>query len=131
MSIDALIFDLDGTLADTEEGHRLPFNLAFQRYKLGWTWAADVYRGLLKTTGGKERLGAYIAQLPVSEAERRRLQALLPGIHAENPPAALGCHNACHVRRKPDRGSAFVHRPLPRSRTNQAARASGSHRRAP
>lgn len=83
MSIDALIFDLDGTLADTEEGHRLAFNLAFERYRLGWTWTVDVYRGMLKTTGGKERLFTYIAELPVSEVERKRLLALLPGIHAE------------------------------------------------
>lgn len=83
MKVDALIFDLDGTLADTEEGHRLAFNLAFERYRLGWTWSADEYRGLLKTTGGKERLGAYITQLPVSEVERSRLLAQVPGIHAE------------------------------------------------
>lgn len=83
MKIDALIFDLDGTLADTEEGHRLAFNLAFERYRLGWAWPADEYRSLLRTTGGKERLAAYIAQLPVSEAERTRLLAQVPGIHAE------------------------------------------------
>lgn len=83
MIIDALIFDLDGTLADTEEAHRLAFNLAFERYRLGWRWGRNEYRALLKTTGGKERLGAYIEQLTPSPAERKRLSALLPAIHAE------------------------------------------------
>jgi beta-phosphoglucomutase-like phosphatase (HAD superfamily) len=40
MSIDGLIFDLDGTMADTEEAHRVAFNLAFERHRLGWTGAA-------------------------------------------------------------------------------------------
>ena len=31
MAIEALIFDVDGTLADTEEAHRVAFNLAFER----------------------------------------------------------------------------------------------------
>lgn len=83
MRIDALIFDLDGTLADTEEAHRLAFNLAFERYRLGWQWSRDDYRTLLRTAGGKERLGAYIAQLTLGPAERQRLNALLPAIHAE------------------------------------------------
>ena len=83
MSIDALIFDLDGTLADTEEVHRIAFNLAFERHRLGWTWSRDDYRSLLRTTGGKESLAAYIGQLTLNPAERLRLNALLPAIHAE------------------------------------------------
>ena len=83
MSIDALIFDLDGTLADTEEARRLAFNLAFERYRLGWHWGRNEYRALLKTTGGKERLGAHIEQLTPSPAERKRLTTLPPAIHAE------------------------------------------------
>ena len=39
MSLDALIFDVDGTLADTErDGHRLAFNAAFIEFKLDWVW---------------------------------------------------------------------------------------------
>ena len=43
MSIEALIFDVDGTLADTEEAHRTAFNLAFERFRLGWVWGRDEY----------------------------------------------------------------------------------------
>jgi HAD superfamily hydrolase (TIGR01509 family) len=83
MSIEALIFDVDGTMADTEESHRIAFNLAFERFRLGWKWTREVYRQLLKTAGGKERIAAYIEQLPLSRPEQRRLHELVPGIHAE------------------------------------------------
>jgi HAD superfamily hydrolase (TIGR01509 family) len=83
MSLDALIFDVDGTLADTEEAHRTAFNLAFERARLPWRWTRDEYRELLKTTGGKERLVAFIEKLDASPAERKRLLAHVPDIHAE------------------------------------------------
>lgn len=83
MSIDALIFDVDGTLADTEEAHRVAFNNAFERYKLGWKWSQDAYRELLKTTGGKERIAAYLATKTLSSSDRKRLTELIPAIHAE------------------------------------------------
>jgi beta-phosphoglucomutase-like phosphatase (HAD superfamily) len=83
MSIDALIFDVDGTLADTEEAHRTAFNLAFERYRLGWVWGRPEYRELLKVTGGKERIASHIRSLDLSPAEVKRLNALVPDIHAE------------------------------------------------
>ena len=83
MSIEALIFDVDGTMADTEEAHRVAFNLAFERYRLGWAWQPAEYRELLKITGGKERMAHYIDHLDVPPQERRRLSMLLPDIHAE------------------------------------------------
>lgn len=83
MFTEALVFDVDGTLADTEEGHRTAFNLAFERFRLGWTWGRDEYRGLLRVAGGKERLAHYIGGLRVGEGEKRKLQARIPDIHAE------------------------------------------------
>ena len=83
MSIEALIFDVDGTLADTEESHRVAFNLAFERFRLGWVWQTAEYRELLKITGGKERMNHYIETLPVAPAERRRLSSMVPDLHAE------------------------------------------------
>jgi HAD superfamily hydrolase (TIGR01509 family) len=83
MSIEALIFDVDGTMADTEEAHRVAFNLAFERYRLGWVWSRTEYRELLKVTGGKERLRAYVERLALTAAERKRLAELVPSIHAE------------------------------------------------
>jgi HAD superfamily hydrolase (TIGR01509 family) len=83
MSIEALIFDVDGTLADTEEAHRVAFNLAFERQQLGWSWTRTEYRRLLSVTGGKERMAAYIETLPESAVQRQRLVARIPDIHAD------------------------------------------------
>jgi beta-phosphoglucomutase-like phosphatase (HAD superfamily) len=82
MKIKALIFDVDGTLADTEEAHRRSFNQAFERHGLGWHWSAEDYARLLKTTGGKERIGAYVDSLTIDDAERRELKAQISAIHA-------------------------------------------------
>lgn len=53
----AIVFDVDGTLADTErDGHRPAFNAAFADAGLGWVWDVDRYGELLAITGGKERI---------------------------------------------------------------------------
>jgi beta-phosphoglucomutase-like phosphatase (HAD superfamily) len=82
MKIKALIFDVDGTLADTEEAHRRAFNRAFAQHGLVWHWSAQEYARLLEVTGGKERLGAYVDSLGLDAAERRELQARIPALHA-------------------------------------------------
>ena len=57
----AVIFDVDGTLADTErDGHRVAFNAAFDELGQDWHWDVDLYGKLLQVTGGKERLYYYI-----------------------------------------------------------------------
>lgn len=57
----ALIFDVDGTLADTERnGHRPAFNKAFAEAGLNWYWSVDLYGALLAVTGGKERMRHYV-----------------------------------------------------------------------
>jgi len=56
-----LLFDVDGTLADTErDGHRVAFNKAFQEAGLTWNWSDQLYGELLAITGGKERIQHYI-----------------------------------------------------------------------
>ena len=55
----ALIFDVDGTLADTEEVHRVAFNYVFQEYGLDWNWSPELYRDLLAISGGRERIAAF------------------------------------------------------------------------
>ena len=81
MSLEALIFDVDGTLADTEETHRQAFNYAFVRFELKWEWTKPMYRELLKISGGKERIGRFIDTLPVPPADKARLRQLVPAIH--------------------------------------------------
>lgn len=60
MPLKCLIFDVDGTMADTErDGHRVAFNLAFKEEELNWYWDEQLYGSLLKVTGGKERIKYY------------------------------------------------------------------------
>lgn len=60
MTLKAIIFDVDGTLADTEDGHRKSFNKAFAENGLDWNWDVALYDKLLKVTGGKERIKYYV-----------------------------------------------------------------------
>lgn len=80
--LEALIFDVDGTLADTEEAHRQAFNLAFLEFELGWEWSAALYRGLLAVSGGRERILHYIDALPATVRERARLREIAPLVHS-------------------------------------------------
>lgn len=70
MPLEAVIFDVDGTLAETEETHRRAFNDAFAALGLNWTWPPDLYRELLQITGGKERIRFYIDKWRPQGAER-------------------------------------------------------------
>lgn len=82
MSLEALIFDVDGTLADTEEVHRQAFNQAFCAFGLDWSWSPERYRHLLRVTGGKERIASHLESLALGSQEQGRLQQLIPEIHA-------------------------------------------------
>jgi HAD superfamily hydrolase (TIGR01509 family) len=56
----AVLLDVDGTLADTEEIHRRSFNAAFAAAGLDWVWDRQLYHDLLAVTGGKERIRYYL-----------------------------------------------------------------------
>ncbi|MCZ7654175.1 MAG: HAD hydrolase-like protein [Rhodocyclaceae bacterium] len=61
--LQGLIFDVDGTLADTErDGHRPAFNAAFRETGLDWEWDESLYGELLEVTGGKERIAHFVAR---------------------------------------------------------------------
>ena len=62
-SLQALIFDVDGTLADTESAHRAAFNHAFAELGRDWFWDEALYTGLLDISGGKERILHYWRQV--------------------------------------------------------------------
>ncbi|TCS65172.1 HAD-IA family hydrolase [Varunaivibrio sulfuroxidans] len=69
MKMQALIFDVDGTLADTEDAHRHAFNAAFAEAGLDWSWDQALYKELLAVTGGKQRIRAYMEQLFLPPAD--------------------------------------------------------------
>jgi HAD superfamily hydrolase (TIGR01509 family) len=75
----AIVFDVDGTLAETErDGHRVAFNRAFAEHQISWNWGEALYGKLLAVTGGKERMQFYIDAHAGSPID----PALIPVIHA-------------------------------------------------
>lgn len=84
MTIKALIFDVDGTLADTErDGHRVAFNRAFAEAGLDWHWDPERYGDLLVVTGGKERMLRHWQTIDPIEAQRPSSQELINRLHQQ------------------------------------------------
>ncbi len=82
MPLKALIFDVDGTLADTErDGHRPAFNAAFADFQLDWHWSVELYADLLSVTGGKERIRYYLDKYRPSATLPADLNAFIAQLH--------------------------------------------------
>ena len=83
MKLEALIFDVDGTLADTErDGHRVAFNQAFAEAGLDWHWDVPMYGELLAVTGGKERMRYYLDRFRPDWTRPADLDQRIAGLHA-------------------------------------------------
>ncbi|BAN69037.1 HAD family hydrolase [endosymbiont of unidentified scaly snail isolate Monju] len=81
--IEALIFDVDGTLADTErDGHRVAFNRAFADAGLDWEWDVALYGKLLAVTGGKERIKYYLREFNTVFEPPADLDGFVADLHA-------------------------------------------------
>jgi HAD superfamily hydrolase (TIGR01509 family) len=80
--LQALLFDVDGTLADTErDGHRVAFNLAFRDAGLDWDWSVALYGELLAVTGGKERIRHYLSHYNTDFVAPSDLDTFIAGLH--------------------------------------------------
>ncbi len=78
----ALLFDVDGTLADTErDGHRPAFNQAFKEMGLNWEWDVALYGELLQVTGGKERMHFYAQHYQPDVLRTPGFDALVVQLH--------------------------------------------------
>ena len=74
--LDAIIFDVDGTLAETEDVHLAAFNDAFADAGFAWRWDELLYERLLTVTGGKERIAHYLATHALPQLEPAAVAAL-------------------------------------------------------
>ncbi len=77
-----LLFDVDGTLAETEEIHRQSFNRSFAQAGLDWNWSQPMYAGLLAVTGGKERIRYYLANHQPEFTVSGDLDEYIAALHA-------------------------------------------------
>lgn len=79
MALKAVVFDVDGTLVDSEqEGHRVAFNLAFDEMGLAYRWDRDTYRALLAIPGGVPRLRHFLG---TQGADGPAAEELAVGLH--------------------------------------------------
>jgi HAD superfamily hydrolase (TIGR01509 family) len=98
----ALIFDVDGTLAETERhGHRVAFNSAFAEAGLDWRWDETLYGALLKIAGGPERIAHYARAYRSSAQTDTDLQALVERLHANKTRQYVALVSAGTVHLRP------------------------------
>jgi HAD superfamily hydrolase (TIGR01509 family) len=80
--LEALIWDVDGTIAETErDGHCVAFNQAFEEAGLAWRWSPEYYGPLLHVTGGRDRILHDMAQRAEAPADPVERQALARALH--------------------------------------------------
>ncbi len=82
-TLKALIFDVDGTLADTEEVHRLAFNETFRRFGLEWHWSPELYMRLLSISGGRIRIRKFMDEHPTTPPTGEDLDSYAAKIHRD------------------------------------------------
>jgi HAD superfamily hydrolase (TIGR01509 family) len=80
--LNALIFDVDGTMADTESTHRNAFNAAFFESGLDWHWSETLYMRLLDVAGGKERIQYYWNTIDPNGARSSSAKKMVEALHA-------------------------------------------------
>lgn len=82
MNLRALLWDVDGTIAETErDGHRVAFNEAFEAMGLPWRWDEAYYGRLLATTGGRERLLRDMTTRDDAPPSARERESLAVALH--------------------------------------------------
>jgi beta-phosphoglucomutase-like phosphatase (HAD superfamily) len=100
--VQALIFDVDGTLADTERDlHRVAFNRAFHDAGLDWCWDVPTYGRLLKVSGGKERIRHYIHAVHPELEARGEVDRLVRELHASKTDIYLQLLRDGEIRLRP------------------------------
>lgn len=83
-ALQALLWDVDGTLAETEgEGHLAAFNQTFEAHGLARRWDDARYMELLHVTGGRERVLLDMPLWPDAPATPDERDALARRLHRD------------------------------------------------
>lgn len=89
MTLQAVIFDVDGTLAETEELHRAAFNAAFRDAGLDWVWDRELYHDLLAVEGGLARIRHFVEARHPRDLARMEHEGRFERLHAAKAAAFL------------------------------------------
>lgn len=81
MKLDAVLFDVGGTIAESEEIHRVSFNEAFKEFGLSWYWDEAIYKELVFVGGGKERIKYYITRAWPEMLKQKNLTKYIESVH--------------------------------------------------
>jgi HAD superfamily hydrolase (TIGR01509 family) len=83
MKLKGIIFDVDGTIADTEEIHRQAFNQTFNEFNINWHWSVDDYRKILFISGGKERFKKILHEDKVLKSKVENPERFILELHKQ------------------------------------------------
>ena len=81
MLLSAVLFDVDGTISETEDFHRKSFNEAFKEFNLDWFWDEAIYKELINVGGGKERIEYHINRAWPEMLDIKNLNKYIKSIH--------------------------------------------------
>ncbi|MHA1598636.1 MAG: HAD-IA family hydrolase [Alphaproteobacteria bacterium] len=107
MQLKALLFDVDGTLADTEDAHRIAFNAAFVDFGFDWHWDRDLYTRLLAVTGGQARIRYFLEDAGlqmlddavIADMHKRKTTHYVEALQEGRVPLRPGVENLIHEAR--------------------------------
>jgi HAD superfamily hydrolase (TIGR01509 family) len=101
VSIKAIIFDVDGTLADTEDAHRIAFNQTFAENDLPWKWDVALYGKLLKVTGGKERIKYFVDSFLTDFSKPADYEGFVKKLHVQKTAHYTAALRDGHIPLRP------------------------------
>lgn len=101
MTLKAIIFDVDGTLADTEDAHRIAFNKIFAENNLPWNWDVALYGKLLKVTGGKERIKYFVEDFLKDFTKPADYEGFVKNLHVQKTAHYTAALRDGHIPLRP------------------------------
>ncbi len=101
MALSALIFDVDGTLADTEDAHRQAFNAAFATGGFDWNWGPEMYTQLLAATGGMARIRFFLEGLHPEILKKDGIDDVIADLHKQKTAYFIEALNEGRVPLRP------------------------------